>query len=220
MRRVLVILSGGLDSTTLLAKARANFDKDSVGALSFTYGQKHSKELECAKWQSEHYGVKHYMLDISNVFKFDEHCSLLGHGDVPHVSYEQAAEEGGCSTNVPFRNGVMLSIAVSVAEQLGYDSVWIGAHEDDSELVYPDCSKEFIRYMTCACKQGTTSHVEVLAPFIDFTKADICTEALLLDVDLDHTWSCYEGGDEPCHVCGTCRQREEALATARQRLNA
>lgn len=216
--RILVILSGGLDSTTLLAKAVHAVGKDNVGALTFTYGQKHKKELGCAEWQAVHYGVEHIIMDIEPIFMFDKHCSLLGHGDIPHQSYKEST--GECSTNVPFRNGVMMAIAASIAEQEGYNKVWIGTHEDDSELVYPDCSKTFTDYMTKAIESGTKTHVDVVAPFLfaGCTKEDICVEALTNYVDLDHTWSCYEGGDEPCHVCGTCRQREAALEAAKKRL--
>lgn len=219
--KIIVILSGGLDSTVLLEKAVREEGADNVLALCFRYGQKHAKELECAHFQARKYGCSLREMNLEEVFAFDRSCSLLGHGDIPHQPYG----DGPCSTKVPFRNGVMMAIATSVAESLGYDEVWIGAHEGDSEIVYPDCSYSFIQAFVLAAERGTRNSkgkgIEVRAPYIEngFTKTEIAMEALKHNVDYEHTWSCYEGGDKPCGTCGTCRQREEAFAQARELLN-
>ena len=193
--KALVLCSGGVDSSTLLALAVAVHGADNVTALSIQYGQKHEKEIESARAVAAHYGVEQRFLDLSVIFE-DSDCSLLAHSDeqVPHESYaEQLQETDGSpvSTYVPFRNG---------------------AHADDAAgNAYPDCSPAFIADMDAAVREGTAGELHIEAPFQHWNKAKIVRAGLRLNVPYEKTWSCYEGGDEPCGVCGTCRDRIRAF---------
>ena len=210
--RVLVLCSGGLDSTVLLAKARSLYPAEDVIALSMYYGQKHDKEQECAKWQAAHYGVDLKFADLSEVFRFDPSSSALLKGssqEIIHKSYaEQLADLGGEGTvtaYVPFRNGLFLSYATAVAIQLNCDIIYYGAHADDAAgRAYPDCTPEFIESMGKAIFEGSGKTVELKAPWWNLNKSMIVNEGVKLNVDFNHTWSCYEGGAEPCGTCGTC----------------
>lgn len=212
--KALVLCSGGLDSTTLLALAIERYSAQNVYALSISYGQKHSREVEAAEAVCLHYGVQQRFLDLSVVFA-DSDSSLLSHSDaaVPHVSYAEQREDGGAvSTYVPFRNGLFLSSAASVALSLGCGVVMYGAHHDDwAGDAYPDCSQAFVDAMGRAIAEGTGGELVLEAPFVNRTKADIVAEGLRLGVPFGLTWSCYEGGDVPCGVCATCRDRAAAF---------
>ena len=215
--KVLVVISGGLDSSTLLAQACADYGHERVGALSFTYGARHNeRELSCAQWQTRHYDVPWHIIDISQVFTYDEGSALLGHADVPEKDYKEMIAEKNFVTYVPQRNLCLISIASSVAIQTGYNKVWAGMHEGDSEEVYPDCTEAFVKAASEAISLGSGGKVTFQAPWIEnhWTKNEIALAALRLGVDIDHTWSCYKGTEKPCGVCGTCRQRAEALAWA------
>ena len=204
-RKALVLSSGGVDSTTCVALAVE--DHDEVATVSVFYGQRHSKELECAKKVADHYHLKHYELDLSNVLQYSD-CPLLANSDelVPDKSYaDQIAEngEGKVKTYVPFRNGLMLSAVASLAQSIWPDDevdIYIGAHADDAAgRAYADCSEEFTSTMNAAICIGTYGKVHIVAPLVNMTKAEVVKTGLLLDVDFSITWSCYKGGDEPCH---------------------
>ena len=217
--KILVLASGGLDSTVLLHKAVKEVGASNVFALNMFYGQKHHKEMECFQWQMEHLNIENYkVLDLSSIFADYKGCTLLeGGGDIPHESYaEQLAKKPGTvSTYVPFRNGLFLSVAASVAIQEGCDTIWYGAHADDAAgNAYPDCTQAFIYNMSQAIWEGSGKELEMFGPWAKLNKAGVVAEGIALGMsheEFEHTWSCYEGGDEPCKTCGTCRDRKAAF---------
>lgn len=217
--KILVLASGGLDSTVLLHKAVKEVGASNVFALNMFYGQKHHKEMECFQWQMERLNIENYkVLDLSSIFADYKDCTLLeGGGDIPHESYaEQLAKKPGTvSTYVPFRNGLFLSVAASVAIQEGCDTIWYGAHADDAAgNAYPDCTQAFIYNMSQAIWEGSGKELEMFGPWADLNKAGVVAEGIALGMsheEFEHTWSCYEGGDKPCKTCGTCRDRKAAF---------
>ena len=215
--KALVLFSGGLDSTTCLALAIEKYGADEVLALSVSYGQKHTKEIEAAKAIAKHYGVKLQTLDLAEIFA-DSDCSLLkgSSQEVPKESYAEqldAADGKPVSTYVPFRNGLFLSSAASIALSHGCEVIYYGAHADDAAgSAYPDCSQEFNDAINSAIYLGSGGQLRVEAPFVGKTKADVVAEGLRLYAPYALTWSCYEGGETPCGLCGTCRDRAAAFA--------
>ncbi len=220
--KALVLCSGGVDSTTLLAMAVERFGAENVFALSIAYGQRHEKEIESAKAVAAHYGVSQRFLDLAAIFA-DSNCSLLSHSDqaVPEESYADQLEEANgapVSTYVPFRNGLFLSSAASMALSLGCSVLFYGAHHDDwAGNAYPDCSIEFVEAMNQAIVQGSGGELHMEAPFVTWSKGDIVKHGLELGVPYELTWSCYEGGDYPCGKCGTCIDRNRAFELAGMR---
>ncbi|WP_143321253.1 7-cyano-7-deazaguanine synthase QueC [Clostridium sp. HBUAS56010] len=214
--KALVLFSGGIDSTTCLGMAVSLYGKEQVCALSLSYGQKHTKELEAAKKIAEHYQVEWISMDLSKIFSYSD-CSLLEHSkkEIPHKSYSEQIDSdqtGPVSTYVPFRNGLFLSTAASIALSKGCSVVYYGAHGDDAAgNAYPDCSSEFQDAMNQAVYIGSGNLVRLEAPFVLATKADVVKKGLELHVPYELTWSCYEGGEEPCGVCGTCIDRAAAF---------
>ena len=215
--KALVLFSGGLDSTTCLALAIEQYGADEVLALSVSYGQKHTKEIDAARAVAAYYGVKLQTLDLAEIFK-DSDCSLLkgSSQEVPKESYaEQLTETNGkpVSTYVPFRNGLFLSSAASIALSHGCEVIYYGAHADDAAgNAYPDCSQDFNDAINRAIWIGSGKALRVEAPFVGKTKADVVAEGLRLHAPYHLTWSCYEGGEKPCGLCGTCRDRAAAFA--------
>lgn len=216
MNKVVVLSSGGMDSTVCLARAVAEVGNENVISLSITYGQKHIKELEAARKVAEYYKVKHYEKDLTSVFNFSE-CSLLSKNneEIPHESYEEQLKEkdGIVATYVPFRNGLFLSCAAAIALSLGADTVCYGAHADDAAgNAYPDCSVSFVNSMDFAIFEGTGYQIHLWAPLIHLNKTQVLQMGCDYNAPLGMTWSCYEGGDEPCGKCGTCIDRARAFA--------
>ena len=214
--KALVLFSGGVDSTTCLAAAIDKYGADEVLALSVSYGQKHSREIGAARRIAAYYGVKLREIDLSVMFE-DSSCSLLRGSDqeIPKESYdEQIRKTGGApvSTYVPFRNGLFLSCAASIALSNGCTEIFYGAHSDDAAgNAYPDCSSEFNDSINRAIYLGSGNVLTVTAPFIGMNKAQVVKRGLELNVPYAMTWSCYEGGERPCGVCGTCRDRAQAF---------
>lgn len=214
--KVLVLLSGGLDSATCLALAVKEYKKENVIALSVSYGQKHTKEVEAAEKIAKYYGVEKIDLDLSLIFKFSD-CSLLkgSSQEIPHESYaEQLENTNGSpvSTYVPFRNGLFLSSAASIALSRECSFIYYGAHSDDAAgNAYPDCSEEFNNAMNTAIYEGSGKQLQIKAPFVGMTKADVVKMGMELQVPYELTWSCYEGGEKPCGKCGTCIDRAKAF---------
>jgi len=218
--KAIVLSSGGVDSTTCLGIAISRLGAANVTAVSVHYGQKHSKELEQAKKIAEHYGVNHKVIDLSAIFA-DSNCSLLAHSteEVPHEAYaeqiKKLKDDEGVSTYVPFRNGLMLSAVASLAGSLYPDDhvgIFIGAHADDAAgHAYADCSEAFTDAIGEAIKIGTYSKVTLEAPLVNFNKAQVVAAGLTLNVPYELTWSCYNGGEKPCGVCGTCIDRANAF---------
>lgn len=214
--KALVLCSGGVDSTTLLAGAVRTYGARNVYALSIAYGQRHAKELESARAVARYYGVEQRFLDVASIFT-DSQCSLLAHSDesLPQNSYADQLEKSDgapVSTYVPFRNGLFLSAAASMALSLGCEVLYYGAHHDDwAGNAYPDCSQEFVQAMDEAIRQGTGGLLRIEAPFVTNSKSDIVKQGLEWQVPYELTWSCYEGGDQPCGTCGTCIDRARAF---------
>jgi 7-cyano-7-deazaguanine synthase len=214
--KALVLFSGGLDSTTCLALAIKEHGRDNVIALSVYYGQKHDKEITAAKAVAEHYGVKWLTLDLAAIFACSD-CTLLkgSSGEIPKQTYaEQLSVSDGkpVSTYVPFRNGLFLASAASIALSNGCGLIYYGAHSDDAAgSAYPDCSEKFNNAMNEAIFTGSGEQLSIKAPFVSLTKADVVKLGNELGVPFELTWSCYEGGDKPCGVCGTCRDRAAAF---------
>lgn len=218
-KKALVLNSGGCDSTTCVGLAVEKFGKENVATLSAYYGQKHEKELECAKKVAEHYGVKHYEVNLTSVMQFSN-CSLLASSteEIKHKSYaEQIAEdgEGMVATYVPFRNGLLLSSIAALAQSLYPKEevdVYYGAHADDAAgQAYADCSPEFFEAINKAINIGTYNKVTVVAPLINMNKAEVVKTGLAINVPYELTWSCYEGGEKACGTCGTCIDRINAF---------
>ena len=201
----LIIYSGGMDSTTLLYEY-----KDVIGmAISFNYGSKHNdREFEYAERNTKELGIKHIKIDLRSIMSNFKSNLLQGGGEIPHGHY---AEENMKKTVVPFRNGIMLSIASGIAESNGYKKVLIANHFGDHD-VYPDCRVDFIDNMNKAVKFGTWEGIEIIAPYSSITKRDIAEIAKKNGLSLgDISYSCYEGDDIHCGKCGTCVERAEAL---------
>ena len=216
--RALVLSSGGVDSTTCLGLAIEKYGKENVTALSITYGQKHDKEIEAAEAVARYYGVELITLDLAKIFQYDTKCTLLqGCAEaIPEESYaDQLKKTDGkpVSTYVPFRNGLFLSSAASIALSKDCSVIYYGAHSDDAAgNAYPDCSDAFNEAMKSAIELGSGNQLTIEAPFVKWTKKDVVREGLRLHVPYELTWSCYEGGDKPCGKCGTCLDRAAAFA--------
>lgn len=214
--KAIVLSSGGVDSTTCLAVAIDKYGAENVISLSVYYGQKHSKELEAARSIAKYYKVRHIELDLEPIFK-DSGCSLLAKSEeeIPKESYsEQLGKRHGkpVSTYVPFRNGLFLSVAASIAISNGCGEIYYGAHADDAAgSAYPDCSIEFTSAMQDAICLGSGYGLMVQAPFNKCNKAEVVRKGLELNVPYKLTWSCYEGGEKPCGKCGTCIDRKKAF---------
>ena len=215
--KALVLSSGGVDSTTVLAMAVEKYGKENVVALSVSYGQKHDKELQAAIAVAEYYGVEQIFLDLAKIFQYSN-CSLLTQSteNIPEESYaEQIEKTGGekpVSTYVPFRNGLFLSSAASVALSKDCSVIYYGAHADDSAgFAYPDCSPEFHKAINEAIWEGSGHQLNVEAPFVNKSKAEVVKKGLELGVPYELTWSCYQGGHKPCGKCGTCIDRAAAF---------
>lgn len=214
--KALVLLSGGLDSATCLGLCVKKYENKNVFALCSYYGQKHKKEIECARYLAGFYGVEMQEIDLERIMK-TSNCSLLSWSDqkIEHSSYgEQIAASNGSpvETYVPFRNGLFISAAAAIGLSRGCSEIWYGAHADDAAgAAYPDCSPVFIEYMNRAIYEGSGRQIELVAPFGEKTKADIVAAGLEIGVPYEHTWSCYEGGDKPCGKCGTCIDRQKAF---------
>jgi 7-cyano-7-deazaguanine synthase len=206
MGEAVILLSGGMDSGVLLAWARPRYRR--ICALSFDYGSKHAeKELVMAEQLARAYDApftKVLLPFINELFS----SSLLKSGeDIPEGPYRT---DNISSTVVPFRNGVMLSIAVGYAETLGIQDVLIASHSGDHPI-YPDCREEFTAAMSEAATLGTFTPVRIRAPFSGFNKKEIAQTGRDLGFDFTRTWSCYKGLDLHCGMCATCIERKQAL---------
>lgn len=207
MKDSVIIVSGGLDSITLL------YDKAETIALavSFDYGQNHgAKELPFAVHHCRKLGIPHITIPLSFMHRYFKSSLLDGAEAIPEGHY---AEENMKSTVVPFRNGIMLAIATGIAESHGLKRVYIANHGGD-HTIYPDCRPDFIQAMDGAATAGTFVNVRIEAPYTNITKADIVRRGTALGADYSKTWSCYKGSDVHCGKCGTCVERKEAFLEA------
>ena len=207
MNKAVVLLSGGLDSTTLLYFVVNEGYEPYV--LSFDYGQRHKKELIFAKKTCDKLNVEHKIIDITSIHELLSGSALTDESiKVPEEHYSHESQK---ATVVPNRNAIMLNIAIGYAVSLGADRVFYAAHYNDREI-YPDCRAEFINRQNETAKLANDNdELEIVAPFVDKTKADIVKIASELGVPFENTWSCYKGGAKACGMCGTCRERIEAF---------
>jgi 7-cyano-7-deazaguanine synthase len=207
--KVVVLISGGMDSVAALYATREQHQV--IAALSFDYGSKHNdKEIPFAALHCAKFGVPHQVVALDfvpNLFKSD---LLKTGGAIPDGHYE---EETMKQTVVPFRNGIMLSIAGGYAESIGAQALVIAAHAGD-HAIYPDCREDFMKSMTAAIRSGTYAQIEIFRPFISLTKGQIAARGHDLGVDFSKTWSCYKGNHIHCGTCGTCVERREAFQLA------
>jgi 7-cyano-7-deazaguanine synthase len=204
--KVVVIYSGGMDSYTVLNKAmQKGYD---VHAVSFNYGQRHSKELLFAKKVCEQHNIEHKIVDISSIKQLIGGSALTDDIEVPEGHYE---EESMKTTVVPNRNMIMLSMAVGYAVSIQAEAVYFGAHSGD-HAIYPDCRTEFVSAMNDVCKIANYQAVEVRAPYLTSSKIDILKEGLAMNLDYKDTWTCYNGQEKACGRCGACQERLEAFS--------
>lgn len=210
--KAVVVLSGGMDSTTLLYKLRD--DGHPVEGIGFYYGQRHMKEIGMAAALCERLGVEYIPVDLEDAFAdltAGSKCALLNTGvPVPEGHY---ADESMKATVVPNRNMVLLSLAIARAVSIGASAVAYGAHAGD-HTIYPDCRPAFADAMDAAARACDWSPVFIVRPFVNLTKADIVAIGESLGVPWADTWSCYNGGEVHCGKCGTCVERREAFRLA------
>jgi len=205
-KKVVVLVSGGMDSVAALYEANQRYAV--VGALSFDYGSKHNhKEIPFAVWHCQHLVIPHRTIRLAFVDELFKSDLLKSGGAIPDGHYE---EQNMKQTVVPFRNGIMLSVAGGYAESIEANGLVIAAHSGD-HAIYPDCREDFMKAMGDAIRLGTYAAVDIIRPFIQNTKAEIARRGHELGVDFFKTWSCYKGGDLHCGTCGTCVERREAF---------
>lgn len=207
MKNSAIIVSGGMDSITLLYDHK---DEIALG-ISFDYRSNHNaREIPFAKMHCERLGIKHITINLDFMHQYFKSSLLDGAEAIPEGHY---ADDNMKSTVVPFRNGIMLAIAIGIAESNNLDQVFIANHGGD-HTIYPDCRPEFINAIDAAATAGTYNNVKVIAPYTKITKSDIARIGKRLGIDYAETWSCYKGGEVHCGKCGTCVERKEALAEA------
>ena len=207
MKDSVIVYSGGLDSTTLLYEERERV----ALAVTFDYGSNHAaREIACARHHCALLGIEHLVIELGFMGQYFQSSLLSGADAIPSGNYD---EENMKSTVVPFRNGIMLSIACGLAESRGLKRVLIANHGGD-HAIYPDCRPEFIDAMDAAMRAGTYVNVEIAAPYTNLSKADLVRRGAKLGVDYGQTYSCYRGGEQHCGTCGTCTERREAFLKA------
>ena len=207
MKDSVIIVSGGMDSITMLHEYN---DRIALG-ISFDYGSNHNaREIPFARLHCQRLGIPHITIPLGFMPRYFRSSLLQGAEAIPEGSYD---EDNMKSTVVPFRNGIMLSIATGIAESNELKYVMMANHGGD-HTIYPDCRPEFVEAMSQATKAGTYVDVEILAPYTKITKSDIARRGKTLDIDYNETWSCYKGGRKHCGRCGTCQERMEALRDA------
>lgn len=203
----IIVLSGGMDSVTLMHE----YKEQIALAVTFDYGSNHNKrEIECAAYQCSLLGIKHLVIPLEFMARYFKSSLLEGADAIPEGHY---ADDNMRSTVVPFRNGIMLSVACGLAESYGLKHVMIANHSGD-HAIYPDCRAGFVDAMSRAMQEGTYDGVTIIAPYTNISKNDIASRGKNLGVDYAKTYSCYKGGEKHCGKCGTCVERKEAFAAA------
>ena len=207
MKDSVIIVSGGMDSITMIYEFK---DQIALG-VSFNYGSNHNnREIPFAEMHCKRLGIPHITIDLGFMPQYFKSSLLEGADAIPEGNYD---EENMKSTVVPFRNGIMLSIAIGIAESNHLKHVLMANHGGD-HTIYPDCRPAFVDAMSAAAQAGTFEDVTIEAPYTNITKADIARHGKQLGIDYSETWSCYKGGEVHCGQCGTCRERQEALREA------
>lgn len=203
----LIVVSGGMDSTTMLYE----YADQIALAVTFDYGANHGpKEIPMAQMHCKRLGIEHIVIKMDFMQQHFQSSLLSGAENIPEGSYD---DENMRSTVVPFRNGIMLSIACGLAESRGLKRLMIANHAGD-HAIYPDCRPAFVQAMSQATQEGTYDHICIEAPYTNLTKGEIAAHGKQLGLDYSETWSCYKGGEKHCGKCGTCVERREALAEA------
>jgi 7-cyano-7-deazaguanine synthase len=204
-QKVVVIFSGGMDSFTVLNKAvQQGFE---VYALSFNYGQRHVKEVQCAATICAKLNVHHKIVDISAINQLIGGSALTGEMDIPEGHYEA---DNMKQTVVPNRNMILISMAVGYAVSLEAGKVYYGAHSGD-HAIYPDCRPEFVNKMNDVCQIANYEPVDIVSPYLNSSKIGILTDGLAMGLDYSDTWTCYNGREKACGKCGACQERLEAF---------
>jgi len=207
MKKALILLSGGVDSTTLAHYVKKILNRE-LFAISFIYGQRHSKELEFAKYQANLLNViEHKIIDISFLKELKSSALINKNLDIP--TWDQVQKEMPI-TYVPFRNLIFLSIALSYAEDNGIDEVYYAAQRQDY-IGYWDCREEFVQNLNKLIELNPKTKIKVLAPFINLRKSEVIKIGLELGIEYNKTWSCYKGEEEPCGICPSCTDRKRAF---------
>lgn len=203
----LMVVSGGMDSTTMLYEYASRI----ALAVTFNYGSNHNaREIECARYNCHKLGIELVVVDLPFIGRLFESSLLSGADAIPEGDYN---DNNMRSTVVPFRNGIMLSIAAGLAESRGLKRLMLANHGGD-HAIYPDCRPGFVEAMSRAISEGTYEHLFISAPYTDISKADIARRGAQLGVDYSHTYSCYKGGEKHCGRCGTCTERRQAFIDA------
>lgn len=207
MKDGIIVLSGGMDSVTMLHE----FASEIKVAVSFDYGSKHNaKEIPFAALHCQQLGIQHIVIPLDFMTRYFKSSLLMGGEDIPEGNYD---DENMKSTVVPFRNGIMLSVAAGLAESHGLKRLFIANHFGD-HAIYPDCRAGFIKAMSEAVSEGTYEHIRIEAPYTGISKTNIAKRGAKLGINYAETWSCYKGGEKHCGKCGTCMERKEAFREA------
>jgi len=205
--KILAVVSGGMDSVTMLHDLHAQGHELSV--VSFNYGQRHIKELEVAKANADKLGLAHKVINMDFMAQLLDNSALTGDIDVPEGHYEQ---DNMKLTVVPNRNMIMASIAIGLAVNNDQEAVALGVHSGD-HAIYPDCRPEFIERLDAVARIANYEPIKILAPYIDMDKTSIIARGLEIDtMDYSQTWTCYKGLQKACGVCGSCQERLEGFA--------
>lgn len=207
MKDSIIVLSGGMDSVTLLHDRKNQI----ALAVTFDYGSNHNaREIECARRQCELLDIPHIVIPLAFMGQYFKSSLLSGADEIPEGNYD---DDNMKSTVVPFRNGIMLAVACGLAESNDLKHVLIANHGGD-HAIYPDCRPGFINAMDQAMKEGTYVGIDIVAPYTSISKSEIAKIGARLGVDYSLTYSCYKGGEHHCGRCGTCMERAEALHDA------
>ncbi|MBR6247404.1 MAG: 7-cyano-7-deazaguanine synthase QueC [Muribaculaceae bacterium] len=206
-RDAVIIISGGMDSTTMLYEY-----KDEIAlAITFDYGStQNGRERQCAITHCQRLGIKHIIVRLDFMHRYFKSALLDSAEAIPDGNYN---DENMKSTVVPFRNGIMLAVACGIAESHGLKRVMIANHAGD-HAIYPDCTAPFVDAMSAAMQAGTYEHIAVFAPYTNISKTDIVRHGAKLGLNYAETYSCYKGGEYHCGTCGTCTERRQAMREA------
>lgn len=207
LKNALLVLSGGMDSTSMLYEYR-----DEIAlAVTFQYGSNHNRrEAECARYNCGRLGIEWLEIPLGFMGQYFDSSLLSGADAIPEGNY---TDQSMRSTVVPFRNGIMLAVAAGLAESRGLQRVMIANHAGD-HAIYPDCRPTFVGAMDSAIAAGTYDGIRLYAPYTSLTKAEIAARGASHGLDFAHTYSCYKGGERHCGRCGTCVERREAFLLA------
>ncbi|MDR3288192.1 MAG: 7-cyano-7-deazaguanine synthase QueC [Peptococcaceae bacterium] len=215
LRKALVLLSGGLDSTVCAVLACREFGAENVLALTLYYGQKHAREIEAARLVANELGIGEQLTEqLPEIFKGGGSTLIDPDRPNPRLTYEELSRTEGISpTYVPFRNANFLSVATALALVKGADTIFFGAHAGDARnWAYPDCTPEFNGAMANAIYVGSYMKVRLATPLQWLTKKEVVALGVKLGAPFALTWSCYDGGEKACGECSTCVERLRAFA--------